>query len=89
MALIDALLTPTTLIIIALLTGLEVIVLMRWFARRQDGRNVWITLGNGAAGMCLMGALASEMADRSVLLTAACLLGALVAHVTEVWLRLR
>ncbi|MFK7885478.1 MAG: hypothetical protein AB8G16_01325 [Gammaproteobacteria bacterium] len=86
---IETLLQPATLIIIGALMALETLVLTRVFAKRKDRRNVGITLGNATAGVCLMAAIASEMADQATWLTGAFLIGALIAHMTEVWLRLR
>lgn len=86
---IEILLQPATLIIIGVLMAVETLVLTRVFAKRNDGRNVGITLGNAIAGVCLMGAIASEMSDQAPWLTGALLLGALFAHIAEVWLRLR
>jgi uncharacterized membrane protein len=86
---IDTLLQPTTLVIIGGVMALETLVLTRVFAKRKDGRNIGITLGNAVAGVCLMAAIASEMSDQATWLTGAFLIGALFAHITEVWLRLR
>lgn len=85
----DALLNPTTILIIAALMFIELVVLTRLFARRADQRNVGITVGNVLAGVCLMAAIASEMSDQATWMTGACLVGALVAHTVEIWLRLR
>ena len=85
----DVLLNPTTIVIIGALMFVECAVLTRLFARRGDGRNVGITVGNVLAGLCLMAAVASEMSDQATWITGALLLGALVGHGIEVWLRLR
>ena len=85
----DILLNPTTMVIIAALMFIEMVVLTRVFARRKDQRNVGITVGNVLAGVCLMAAIASEMSDQATWMTGACLMGALVAHSVELWLRLR
>ncbi len=85
----DALLNPTTIILIAGFMFVELAVLTRLFARRDDARNVGITIGNVLAGVCLMAAVASEMSDQATWITGAMLVGALIAHTVEIFLRLR
>lgn len=85
----DTLLNPTTVLIIGVLMLVELWVLSRVFARRDDRRNVGITAANVGAGVCLMLAVASEMADQPTAFTGACLIGALIAHCIEIWQRLR
>lgn len=86
---LDHLISPPAIGVIAVLMLVEWWLLLRWFGRRGDRRGALISTGNTIAGVCLMGAIAGEMAGVAPRFTGLCLLGALAGHLAEVWLRLR
>ncbi|MEM6638319.1 MAG: hypothetical protein AAF610_00315 [Pseudomonadota bacterium] len=85
----DAFLNPTTIVLIGIFMFVELILLTRLFAKRNDQNNVGITIGNVLAGVFLMVAVAAEMSDQATWFTGLCLIGALAAHCAEVVLRIR
>lgn len=85
----ERLISPSVIALVVAFMIVETVVLVRVFARRKRDDHVRITLGNALAGICLMAAIASEMADQAAVITAVCLIGALIGHLIEVWLRLR
>ncbi|GJD94629.1 hypothetical protein [Methylobacterium iners] len=75
--------------LILVLVALEAVALLVWRSRSGGGPAPLPLLCNLAAGAALMLALRGALTGASWPVIAACLVGALLAHVTELGLRLR
>jgi hypothetical protein len=75
--------------LILVVVVIEAVVLAAWLSRSQRARLVPGLLSNLAAGFCLMAAIGVLLADGGLALLALLLAASLVAHVADLWLRLR
>lgn len=71
------------------LVALEAAALLAWRWRRSRGPSSLALIGNLASGAFLMLAVRAALTDADWTIVAACLLGALLAHLADLRLRLR
>jgi hypothetical protein len=75
--------------LILILVAIEAVILSLWLSRTQRAQHLPGVLANLAAGACLMTAIGSVLAGWGVATLALLLALSLVAHVFDLWLRLR
>jgi hypothetical protein len=75
--------------IILFIIAAEAVALGIWLLRSKRARLVPGVLANLAAGACLMTAIGSQLAGWGLASLAVLLLLSLLAHVADLWLRLR